>query len=159
MGIVSKLKWGVKNFDLEWLEGDESLLKFHKPVKQAYGVCLNKKRFVAIVSNDDGRTWTLPGGTVEKGETLETTLRREVIEEADLNINDIKLIGLLKVDDGNNILYQARFVCKIANVLPQTEDPAKGKILKRKFVSLKTLNKYLNWGEIGNDIVRLVLDS
>jgi len=38
--------------------------------------------------------WDLPGGGLEKGETIFQTLRREVKEETGLNIKPIKLTGV-----------------------------------------------------------------
>ena len=38
--------------------------------------------------------WDLPGGLMELGESLETTARRELKEEANLEIGELKLLGV-----------------------------------------------------------------
>ena len=42
--------------------------------------------------------WTVPGGRCDKGETLETTLRREVSEE--VGIDDLRIIKYLGIVPG-----------------------------------------------------------
>lgn len=103
-------------------------------------------------------TWTLPGGTVEEGENLVQTLRREVKEEADVVVKNIKLLGIQKVEDpqnknpGHKLHYQARFTATISELLSQTPDPAKGRIHHRKFVSPKEISNYIKWGNTGKAI-------
>ncbi|MED1798854.1 NUDIX hydrolase [Brevibacillus porteri] len=56
----------------------------------------------AIIEDDCGRIllqqkrdiWGLPGGLLEIGETFEETVRREVLEETNLKISQIKLFGI-----------------------------------------------------------------
>ena len=54
--------------------------------------------------------------------------------------------------------YVTPMVLTIQKVLPQTTDPAKGKVLARKFVPLRNLNKMLKWGKIADELVRLSLE-
>lgn len=50
---------------------------------------------VLLVRRADTREWALPGGTVEWGETLRTTLPRELWEEA--GVTEVQAGGLLGV--------------------------------------------------------------
>ncbi len=153
--IVEKLTWGGKDYVLEWIPDDGSGLTQYLPVTQAYGVCITDDNLAVVVSEDEGGVWTLPGGSLEPGETAIEALVREVAEEADITIDDIRLLGLQKSTSGGKTIYQARFVCRVDEIKEQTIDPAKGKILVRKFVPILKLNEYLDWKKIGDEIVRL----
>jgi len=58
----------------------------------AAGVCVTADGLIVEVS-EDGRTWDLPAGRPEPGETWEQTLHREMLEEACATVLRARLIG------------------------------------------------------------------
>jgi acetyl-CoA carboxylase carboxyl transferase subunit beta len=50
--------------------------------------------------------WTLPGGRVDPGETLEQTAIREVYEETGVVIRIVRALGQLHVPDGKGGMYE-----------------------------------------------------
>ena len=85
---------------------------------------MEKNHFVsvaALVINDDGkillvkspwRGWEYPGGLIEPGETFGEALRREVREEAGVEIEVLGFVGICKniERDVVNIDFVARYV-------------------------------------------------
>ncbi len=141
-----------KFYDCEYF--DDVDFESLETVRQAYGFVFDDEGKICVVNvrhNEDG--WCLPGGGPEDyDDNFESTLIREVDEEADLNIKDIKRIGYIRVvsrdnpDDVQNLL---RYVARVDEVKEQTEDPCHGKIPFRKFVSVDEFEKVVNWGESG----------
>lgn len=74
----------------------------------------NTKRFLFLLRNDNKtpNTWGIPGGKVEKNETLLEGLMRECIEEIKYFPNDIKLIPLQKFV--NKSFTYHTFFCKVS---------------------------------------------
>ncbi len=130
-----------------------------KNVSQCYGVCFDKKGKILIVKNKG--KWSLPGGTPEKGETFEQTLIREVDEEADVDIINIRPIGYNKIDEIKNgkkyVFYQLRFITKISKIKKQTLDPATNTQFERKFINPKDLLSYTHWGKTGEAMIKRAL--
>jgi ADP-ribose pyrophosphatase YjhB (NUDIX family) len=49
---------------------------------------------ILLQRRKDLDVWGIPGGVMELGETFEETLKREVLEETNLSIKNIKLFGI-----------------------------------------------------------------
>ena len=162
--MSTNIVWNGQEITYTWISTTD--FDKYKPITQVYGICLNDKKEVLICREPGQQVWGLPGGTPEKNETPVKTLERELMEEVDIIINNIKPIGLQQVNFHNNpkksegdIFYQARYVCKIVELLPQTIDPDTKLQYERKFVPLSDLNKFLNWGNVGDIIVEKALLS
>jgi 8-oxo-dGTP pyrophosphatase MutT (NUDIX family) len=125
---------------------------------QTYGVCFYNDQIV-IGYNKVDKSWSLIGGTIEKGETFEETLKREVKEEANMEILSFLPIGYQKATSSrdNNFVYQLRYVCLIRPYGPFISDPA-GAITEIKLIDPKNYKQYFDWGEIGDRIVERALE-
>ncbi|MNJ47531.1 NUDIX hydrolase [Paenibacillus fonticola] len=67
-------------------------------VDVVYTLLLNEDETKILMVKNHGRdTWTLPGGTVEQGETLKTAAIREAKEETGL---DVEIGGVAAVNEG-----------------------------------------------------------
>ena len=143
--------------NLYWYETDDFLNM--KDVKQCYGICFDKDGKMLIVNNKE--KWFLPGGTPEKGETFEETLIREIDEEADVEIDNIKPLGYNKIEEIKNgkksVFYQLRFVARVSKIKKQTIDPATNTIFKRKFINPGDFLKYCLWGRPGEEMIKKAL--
>lgn len=107
---------------------------------------------------DDGKNWGLVGGHVEKGESFEVTLKREVQEEANMEVTYCQPVGVQKVisPDGKAI-YQLRYLALVKPIGKFEKDPA-GSVSKIKMINPKNYKKYINWGQIGDSIIKRAIE-
>ena len=79
----------------------------------------HKVSVAALVTNDDGkillvnspwRGWEYPGGLIEPGETFQEALHREIREEAGVEVEIERFVGICK-NVGKNIV-NIDFVCR-----------------------------------------------
>lgn len=70
------------------------------------------KRYLYLLRSDfKNPTWSIPGGGIDKGETLLEGVARECIEEMDFSIDDLKLIPIQKFV--NNTFSYHTFFCEV----------------------------------------------
>ena len=84
-------------------------------MKQAAGIFFysyNTERYLYLLRTDT-KSWSIPGGTIEKNETLLAGLKRECKEELDLDITNFKLVPIQKFV--NNTFVYHTFFCALDN--------------------------------------------
>jgi 8-oxo-dGTP diphosphatase len=107
-----------------------------------------------------GRGWDLPGGHIEKGETPEDALVREIQEEAGGKIGTIKLIGYLKITNVKENDLNRRYPkvsCTLVYAgsgLDLGDGPLEFEATERKLVPFDELGSYHhNWTELKQQIL------
>jgi ADP-ribose pyrophosphatase YjhB (NUDIX family) len=153
--------WG--EFLCEYFDtGDFSVLPQDR-IKQVYGVCFVDDKIV-IGFGGLKKGWGLIGGSVEQGETLEETLRREVLEESNMEIISFKPIGYQKLTNQENgkVLFQLRYACRVKPLGEFKIDGGDGLsekgITEIKLIDPLSYKEYFDWGEIGDYVIKRAVE-
>ncbi|MFA5894472.1 MAG: NUDIX domain-containing protein [Candidatus Shapirobacteria bacterium] len=158
--IFSELLWGGERYKLEYTDLDSfDELPYEKCV-QVYGVCFMEDKIVIghgrTSKTDSG--WNLIGGHIEKGETFEQTLRREIKEESNMELLNYLPIGVQKVTaPSGEFTYQLRYVTKVRPFGKFRNDPA-GSVTDIMLIDPKNYRQYFDWGEIGERIISRAIE-
>jgi ADP-ribose pyrophosphatase YjhB (NUDIX family) len=87
-------------------------MNMEKQVKVGIGVMILKdnkvllgKRYGDPEENTAKGTWTFPGGKLEFGENIDSSGKREVLEETGMGVGDLELISVT-----NDISYGNHFI-------------------------------------------------
>ena len=144
-----------KYYPIEYEDcGDFSVLPKDR-CTQVRAVCFCGDKIV-IGLHGDG--WAPIGGTIEKGETVEQTLIREVLEEANMDVLEQAPIGYQKsVDENGEATYQLRSWCRVSPRGPFVADPDYG-VKEIKLVNPQEYKQYVAWGEIGDRIIERAIE-
>ena len=80
-----------------WIKTDNVFC--YQPWTQIYGICFNQEGKILIIKDKE---WKIPGGSPEKGELPQETLKRELVEEANVIINHYWPLGVQGVSYPEN---------------------------------------------------------
>jgi 8-oxo-dGTP diphosphatase len=69
-----------------------------------------------------GGCWELPGGKVESGETDFQAIRREMMEELDMNVNPIRVLGTIDHRYADFHIELVAVACEASGVIEPGED-------------------------------------
>ncbi len=127
-----------------------------KKIQAVHAYCFYGEKLVIVYSDNKGY-WTPPGGGVEKDETVEDAVRREVKEETNMKVIKQRLIGCQDIFEPQGIISQTRSVCIVEPFGPFVHDPD-GDITKIELIDPKDYKKYFDWGEIGDHIMQRALE-
>ena len=100
----------------------------------------NNKFFIAQRNRDKHLRfqWEFPGGKVDKGETFEKALKREILEELSIDINIIKKITSKKYMDKKINIILHYFLCEpINDNIKLSEHEDMQWVEKKDFVNFK----------------------
>lgn len=141
-----------KTYTLTWIKTND--IEKYSPISQVYGVIFNDQNEILVCKQTSKHSWHLPGGHIEDGENYKKALEREVIEEVDVKIKDIKPIGVQKVTmpDNPDLApgYQLRCIAIVTELLPQTIDPDSKTQWERTFVPAEKIKEYIKWDVSGD---------
>lgn len=123
-------------------------------VKQVYGIVFDDygRIFLRI---EDG-IYKLTGGKPKDiHESFQDTLKREFLEEVNITLKDVYMLGYQYVDEKNGILpyAQVRMIARIDKIFERRPDTCNGKLYKRFFTNKESAKKYLNYGSVGEEMI------
>lgn len=123
-------------------------------IKQVYGIAFSNEGNILLRVEDN--KYKLTGGKPENyDKDFEETLKREYIEELNIELEGIYYLGYLLVEEDNNEKYaQVRMIVKIKNIGENKPDIDNGKTYKRFMANIKNVKNYLNYPDLaGNQLI------
>ena len=157
--IRESTRWEGRSLTVTWQRAP--FLPPRDLVTQVSGVCFTSDGQIVLVSSD-GSNWSLPGGHLEPGETLEEALAREAWEEACARISHLTYLGTQEVVDLESPAppyryYQGRFWARVSlePFEPRFETRHRRLVAPQSFVAM------LNWdtAAIAQEILSAALDA
>lgn len=123
-------------------------------IKQVYGIAFSNEGNILLRVEDN--KYKLTGGKPEKNDKdFEETLKREYIEELNIELEDIHYLGYLLVEEDNKEKYaQVRMIARIKSIGEIKPDLDNGKTYKRFMANIKNVKNYLKYPDsAGNQLI------
>ena len=133
------------------------------PTTQVFNFCVNKNRKFCLVRDYGEQHFSLPGGGSELSEDFLKCCIRETREEAQLEISEIEIMGVIQLDylDKNGHVLQSVQHVRCCSRYSETKEFVPGKngfeIEERIFCDFEELNNYIEW--LGFDSGKLILEN
>ena len=122
-------------------------------IKQVYGIVFDKDGNI-LLRVDDNKYKLTGGKPKDYDRNYSETLKREYIEELNVEIEDVQYLGYLLVEEDKEKYAQVRMIAKIKNIGPIKPDIDNGKVYKRFMVKQENVKKYLDYQDIaGNEMI------
>ena len=109
------------------------------------GILIENEKILLVTQKvSDKRNWSLPGGKLEQGETIEQGIIREMKEETGLDVEIIRLLYLCDVSASNNTLLHISFLLKrvAGNIELPTNEFESNPIYDVEFIPISDLLDY-----------------
>ena len=123
-------------------------------IRQVYGIVFSDTGNILLRVDDN--KYKLTGGKPELFDSnLKETLKREYLEELNIEIKDIYYLGYLLVEEDSKERYaQVRMIAKIKNIGEIRPDEDTKKTYKRFMANPKNVKNYLNYSDLaGNQLI------
>ena len=116
------------------------------PKVRATAVLIEEDRILLVKQRvSDARHWSLPGGALEMGETLEACVAREVREETGLSVRVDRLLYLGdRIEDDRHVVHITFAVSRVGGCLVVGTEPEPGAnpIYDVEMVPIESLSEY-----------------
>jgi 8-oxo-dGTP pyrophosphatase MutT (NUDIX family) len=134
------------------------------PVSQVFNFVSDDENMFCVVRDYDENHWSLPGGGCDLGENFENCAFRETAEEAQIETDNFKIIGVFNLkylDKNNTVIHQTQHirVASKAKTIHQFQPQKDGfETIERKFVHKSELIHYVDWlkYEGGKEMLELI---
>lgn len=107
-------------------------------------VLKNNKILIVKNKNDDKYLWSLPGGLVEQGETLQEAIYRELNEEVGLIVNHLEIAYVHEsfIESYSAHSLVTAFEVKTTNTVTSIRDPD-GEVVGVKWIDVGSIDEYI----------------
>jgi 8-oxo-dGTP diphosphatase len=156
MEIKSTLHWKGRFLDIAYKDIETADDLHGQKISGVHAFCFYKDKLVIVYSAKKG-TWSPPGGGVERGETAEEAVVREVKEETNMRVLHHQFIGYQVITEPGSVSIQTRSFCVVEPYGDFICDPDEGEITEIKLIDPKDAKLYFDWKKIGDHILERAL--
>lgn len=122
------------------------------------GITLNQYNEILLILRDDTRTWALPAGGFEAGESLQASCAREVREETGIIVLPVRLVAIYyRQIFGGLLAFSFRCIQRGGELQPSEESPQVGFFpvarLPRPMLAHTTERIEIGWKHSGDGVV------
>lgn len=156
---IMQTRSGPLDYIYRDVEKDEDIVE---EIKAVHAYCFHNGKLVICHAPSKGENyWTLPGGGVEEGESIEEATIREIKEESNMKVLHRQILGYITYTNiyrEGLVETQTRSVCIVEPYGEFTGDPDDGEITEIKLIDPAELPDYLDWGEIGDHMLKKAME-